>query len=136
VYSPYYEAVIMALYAEGIGIPRKHIFTETEAEHSTENIYYSLKKANQLGFKKIALASDPFQTRLLRSYIRKKLKADIDLIPFVYDTLKAMEPSMITPVINHQQAFKEDFISIKNRESFWKRLRGTRGLNVDTTLYR
>jgi uncharacterized SAM-binding protein YcdF (DUF218 family) len=28
-----------------IGIPRENIFTETKAEHSTENIYYSYKKA-------------------------------------------------------------------------------------------
>jgi len=26
VYSPYYEGIIMALYAEAIGIPREHIF--------------------------------------------------------------------------------------------------------------
>ena len=41
VYTAYNEAQIMALYAAALGIPEKNIFTETHAEHSTENIYYS-----------------------------------------------------------------------------------------------
>src|SRR4030042_812990 len=53
VYSPYYEGEIMALYAEKIGIKRENIYTETLAEHSTENIYYSFKKARILGFERI-----------------------------------------------------------------------------------
>jgi uncharacterized SAM-binding protein YcdF (DUF218 family) len=136
VYSPYYEAEIMAMYAEAIGIPKKNIFTETKAEHSTENIYYSFKKAKQLGFEKIAVASDPFQTRMLRRYIRKKISPEVPLIPFVVDTLKTMEATMIDPVIDYQRAFNKDFISLKKRENFRMRWRGTRGLNVDTTLYK
>jgi uncharacterized SAM-binding protein YcdF (DUF218 family) len=131
VYSPYTEAVIMSLYAEAIGIPKENIFTETKAEHSTENVYYSYKKAQQLGFKKIAIASDPFQTKLLRRFTRNKVSADIKFIPFVVDTLKEMQPQMKDPAIDHQQAFVKDFKSIVKRESFWKRLRGTLGKNID-----
>ena len=61
VYTAYYEAEIMAMYAKAIGIPAKNIYTETKAEHSTENAYYGYKKAKQLGFEHIALASDPFR---------------------------------------------------------------------------
>ena len=136
VYSPYYEGIIMALYAEAIGIPKEHIFSETKAEHSTENIYYSYFKAKKLGFQRIALASDPFQTKMLRRFARKKLGNDIGLIPFVADTLKKMEPDMKNPAIDAQSAFNKDFIPITKREGFWKRLRGTRGLNIDTTAYR
>ncbi|HRP56590.1 YdcF family protein [Agriterribacter sp.] len=135
VYTAYYEAEIMAMYAKAIGIPAKNIYTETRAEHSTENVYYGYKKAQQLGFERIALASDPFQTRLLRRYVRKKVSADIAFIPMVTDTLKAIEPAMIDPDINAQAAFKPGFISIKERESFWKRLRGTLRGNIDTTAY-
>ena len=135
VYTPYYEAQIMSLYAQAIGIPKEHIFTETAAEHSTENIYYSYKKAKLLGFKKIALASDPFQTKLLKRFTRKRVDANVRLIPFITDTLKLIEPHMTDPVIDHQQAFKKDFISITKRENFWKRLNGTRGGNLDTSLY-
>jgi uncharacterized SAM-binding protein YcdF (DUF218 family) len=136
VYSPYYEGIIMALYAQALGIPKENIFTETKAEHSTENIYYSYKKAKLLGFKTIALASDPFQAKSLRKFAHKKLSPDIDVIPFVADTLKAMEPSMTDPAIDFQQAFCKDFESIKKREGPLKRLRGTYGKNIDTSAYR
>jgi hypothetical protein len=136
VYSPYYEAEIMALYAQALGIPQKSIFTETRAEHSTENIYYSYRKAKLLGFKKIALASDPFQTKLLRRYTRKRVSREVKLIPIVIDTLRMMEPQMTDPVIDYRQAFNKNFVSILKRENFWKRLRGTRGRNVDTTAYK
>ena len=42
---------------------------------------------------------------------------------------------MLDPAIDYQQAFKNDFISITKRENFWKRLHGTRGGNLDTSLY-
>ena len=135
VYTPYYESRIMALYAEAIGIPKEHIYIETKAEHSTENVYYSYRKAKMLGFKKIALASDPFQTKLLKRFTRKRVSDAVRLLPFVIDTLRTMEPSMTDPEINYQQAFKSEFISLVKRENFWRRLRGTRGGNVDTTAY-
>ncbi len=135
VYTAYYEAEIMAMYAKAIGIPAKNIYTETKAEHSTENAYYGYKKAQQLGFEHIALASDPFQTKLLRRYVRKKVDAEMALIPMVIDTMKVIELEMIDPDINYQAAFKPNFISIKKRESFWKRLRGTLRGNIDTTAY-
>ena len=136
VYSPYYEAKVMAMYAEAIGIPREHIYTEIKAEHSTENIYYSYKYARKLGFTRIALASDPFQTRTLRGFTRKRVSSDIGLIPFVVDTMKVIEPSMIDPVIDYTKAFNPDFISIKKRDNIFKRLRGTIRGNIDTSAYR
>jgi uncharacterized SAM-binding protein YcdF (DUF218 family) len=136
VYTPYCEAEIMALYARELGIPESHIYTETKAEHSTENIYYSYRKAKSLGFEKIALASDPFQTKLLKRFTRIRVSREVSLIPFVIDTLKKLEPEMTDPSINYQRAFKNDFVSIMERENFWKRLKGTRGRNLDTSAYR
>ena len=135
VYSPYYEGKIMALYAEALGIPSTNIYTDTLAEHSTENVYYSYKLARKLGFTRIALASDPFQTKLLGKFARKKFSPPIALIPFVIDTLKIMEPGMTDPVIDATQAFKPAFISLKDRESFGKRWRGTRGKNINAGAY-
>lgn len=135
VYSPYYEAEIMAMYAEAIGIPGEGIYTETMAEHSTENIYYSYQKAKMLGFNSIALASDPFQTKMLRRFIRKKIDSPVALIPIVFDTLKAMEPQMTDPEIDFESAYKENFVSLEERESFRERFRGTIGLSIDTTIY-
>lgn len=136
VYSPYCEAEIMALYAVAIGIPKQHVYVETKAEHSTENIYYSYQKAKLLGFQKIALASDPFQSKLLRRFTRKRVSPDVSLIPFVVDSLKLMQPDMQNPVIEYQLAYKPNFVSIVKRESFWKRFKGTRGGNLDKNAYR
>ncbi|HTF28663.1 MAG TPA: YdcF family protein [Flavitalea sp.] len=131
VYSPYYESKIMAQYASALGIPAAHIFSETRAEHSTENVYYSWRLAKTLGFKTIALATDQFQSKQLRRFIVKKVDPSIDLIPFVADTLRMMEPRMVTPTIDSDQSIMKGFISLKKREGFRKRWRGTRGLNID-----
>lgn len=136
VYTPYYEGEIMALYAAAIGIPTDHIFTELKAEHSTENIYYGYMKAGKLGFKRIALASDPFQSKMLARFIRKKINSDVGIIPMVIDTLEKMNPVMHDPEINYIQAFDKDFVSLEKRESIWRRWRGTRGLNIDSTAYK
>jgi len=135
VYSPYYEGKIMALYAQALGLPKEHVFAEIKAQHSTENIYYGYKLARKQGFSSIALASDPFQTKMLRRYTRLKVDSAIVVIPFVMDTLKMMEPGMIDPPIDYQQAYKPGFISLKKREGFWKRWRGTRGKNADVNAY-
>ena len=130
VYTPYYEAIVMKLYAIAIGIPAEHLYTETRAEHSTENIYYSYAKANKLGFTKIALASDPFQTKQLRRFTHKRLSPDIGMIPMVPDIMEMLEPAMTDPVIDIRAAYSKDFISIRKREGIFKRLRGTMGRNI------
>lgn len=130
VYSPYYEGMIMALYAEALGVPKNNIFYEIRAEHSTENAYYSYHLAKKLGFTKIAVASDPFQTKSLKKFSHKKLSRDIGMIPMVVDTMKVLQPFMIDPEIDFKKAFNENFISLKKREGFFKRLRGTMGYNI------
>lgn len=135
VYTPYYEAEIMAIYGAAIGIPKENIFTEIKAEHSTENIFYSFKKAKKLGFERIGLASDPFQTKMLAKFARKKVDAAIGLIPMVIDTLKMLEPQMRDPVIDPTPALVNTFVPLPKREGFWKRFRGTMGKNVDARAY-
>lgn len=135
VYSPYYEGKIMALYAEALGIPKENIYTELKAEHSTENLYYSYKKSKQLGFKTMALASDPFQTKMMRIYAHLRLSKHIGIIPFVVDTLRRIEPQMTNPPIDYKQAFKENFVALPERESKWKRFKGTLGWNIDKKAY-
>ena len=135
VHTPYYEALVMALYAEALGIHKYHIYTETMAEHSTENIYYSYKKSKKLGFTSIALASDPYQSKQLRSFAHRRLSRSVGIIPFVIDTLKEMQPSMKTPVIDYSLAFKKDFVPLEKRERRWKRFKGTLGWNRDRKAY-
>ena len=65
VYTPYVEAKIMAEYLVAMGVPRKHVFVETRAEHSTENLWYGFKLAKKIGFKSVALASDPISIKVV-----------------------------------------------------------------------
>jgi uncharacterized SAM-binding protein YcdF (DUF218 family) len=133
VYSPYREGEIMALYGEKLGIPKKNIFTEIRAEHSTENVYYSCKKAKKLGFSTIALASDPFQTKMLRRFTQKYIGPEVAFIPIVYDTLKREEALIQDPAIDYSKAYVNNFKSLTKRKNFLERFRGTRGLDIDTT---
>lgn len=127
VYSPYIEAQIMALYAEAIGIPPEHIHTESTAEHSTENLYYSYHLGKKLGYRKMALATDPFQSKLLKKF-SKKMHLDVPMIPMVFDSLEVI--SKTDPAIADKKAFRPEFVSILEREGFWERLRGTRGKKI------
>ncbi len=136
VYTPYVEGRIMALYAVALGIPEENVFSETMAEHSTENVYYSYKKARKLGFKRIALATDQFQAKMLKRFTEKIVSQQVVIIPIVIDTLEALQPSMVDPEIAYQKAFVKDFKALPERENFRERFRGTRGLDIDTTLYR
>ncbi len=134
VYTPYYEGKVMSLYAIKIGIPKEHVYYETQAEHSVENIFYSYRKARSLGFNTIAIASDPFQTKTLRRFAQKRLDPNINVIPFVTDTLRMLEPTMSNPVVDFSEAYKKDFVSLKKREGFFKRLKGTFGKNIKDSL--
>lgn len=129
VYSPYYEAKIMGLYAQQLGIPARHIFYDTAAEHSTENVFYSYELARKQGFKSIGLATDPGQSSLLKWFTtRRRFGTKIYHIPFVVDSLEAY--NHLDPAIDPSSAYKEGFRSIMLRESFWKRLKGTMGKNI------
>lgn len=128
VYSPYCEAKIMGLYAQQLGIPTEHIFYDTLAEHSTENVYYSYELARKLGFKSIALATDPFQSSMLSAFTRKHFGTPITHIPFVMDSLCTY--NHLEPVIEPRSAKIDAFVAITKRESLWKRLAGTMGKNI------
>ncbi|MFT3901925.1 MAG: YdcF family protein [Niabella sp.] len=125
VYTPYYEAKIMGLYARELGVPGEHIFYETKAEHSTENIFYAYQIARQQGFKSIALVTDPFQSSMLKRFTKKHFKTTIVHLPFLVDTLKRY--NHLEPVINPASTYMENFKSIEEREGRWRRLRGTLG---------
>lgn len=125
VYSPYYEARIMGLYAEELGIPSANIFFETQAEHSTENIYYSYEMARKLGFKTIALVTDPFQSLMMNGFTRRRFATSIWHVPFIVDTLRKL--NVVELEINPSSAYEAKFRSIVERESKLKRFRGTLG---------
>lgn len=128
VYNPYIESRIMAAYAEKLGVEPEHIFTEERAEHSTENVFYSYYMAKDLGFDKVALATDPFQTKMVRSFAKQK-KLELAFLPTIIDTLK-QQVDTLDLQIDPSSAFVENFIPLPEREGFWKRFAGTMGKNL------
>jgi hypothetical protein len=118
----------MALYAEALGTPKEKIFTEEKAEHSTENIYNSYWMAKKMGFTKIAVASDPFQSSMLMGFTKRRFKLPIAHIPFVIDTMTRIHN--VTPSINAEWAKVENFKPITETQSKRYRFRGTRGKNI------
>lgn len=127
VYTKYSEAKIMAEYGKALGVPASNIYLDTLAEHSSENIYYSYLVAKRNGLKKIAFATDPFQAKSLKGMLTK-LELPIDLLPLIVDSIsKANYPE---PSINQEIAIEDNFVSIKDRESFFYRLKGTFGRQI------
>ncbi|MEP4094264.1 YdcF family protein [Reichenbachiella sp.] len=130
VYSPYVEAEVMKRYAVELGIPEEKIILEPNAEHSTENVFYSYHLAKKLGFENIALATDPFQSKLMKKFIRKKLKKKVKLIPIDFDLIHE-QMTLPDPQIDTADLHVQNFVSITDRESWWKRFMGTLGNNID-----
>ncbi len=127
VHTPYVEAKVMRLLALQIGIKDEHIFTETKAEHTTENLYYSCMMAEQLGFKSIGFATEPAQASFMKPF-KRKFHLNLDFIPVLTDSLYPMK-IQLNP-IDESVAFVPNFIALKQREGTLKSLRGTRGHRV------
>ena len=127
VHSPYIESKVMKQLAMQLGIEDEHIFTETKAEHTTENLYYSCVLAEQLGFKSIGFATEPAQASFMKPF-KRKFKLNVDFIPVLADSLYPL-PIRLKP-IDESSAFVPNFVPLKNREGVIKSLRGTRGHRV------
>jgi len=129
--TPYYEGKCMKILADSLGVPADHTFSEIRAEHSTENVWYGMKMAKKMGFKRMALAADPFQVKMLRSFLKKRCE-NMDYIPIVYDSVihnKNKWRSQL-PKVDFASAFEPKFIKLSDRESFWTRFSGTRGKHI------
>jgi uncharacterized SAM-binding protein YcdF (DUF218 family) len=127
VYSPYIESKVFAAYAEALGIPSINIFTEERAEHSTENVYYSYLIAKHQGFKKIALATDPFQTNSLRPFIRK-FDLPVISLPVIYDSISTLNDP--EPEVNLKDAKVANFMPLQERHGMFNRIAGTLGKHI------
>jgi uncharacterized SAM-binding protein YcdF (DUF218 family) len=128
VYSPWMEGPSMALFAEKLGIDTAHIIVDTIAEHSTENLFYGYQIAKKMGYKTIAIATDPFQCAMLHKYAKKNFKETIYFIPIIYDSIRRqmnIELQMDTAL-----TYKHNFIPIEERLNYKDRFKGTAGKNI------
>ncbi len=128
VYNPYIEGQIMRIYADSLKIPSDHTFSETKAEHSTENIYYSLLMAKKMGFKKIAVATDQYQAILINRFIRQNCP-EVKVITIEYSKINLLFAPW--PDIDPSTAYVDTFVSLVDRESRVKRFKGTLGNNIN-----
>ena len=114
VHSPYIEGMIMKMMADSMGIPTRHTFIEDEALHSDENVKYGVALAHKLGFKNIAIATDPIQALVVKKYTEEN-HGKVCILPF---SIKSMPVYYKTPVpsINSNNALVENFIPLKERE--------------------
>ncbi len=126
VHSPYVESQIFALYLEEMGVNPEHLITETQAEHSLENVFYSLKLAKQKGFEKVAVATDLFQSGMIQ-FLGRKHKLEVDYLPANIGFVISKKWKSFTGTIDYCQAYMENFIALNERESKKERLHGTRG---------
>lgn len=111
--TPYTEGLAMKIIADSLGIPSNHTFVETRAEHSTQNVDYGLLLADSLGFKKVAIATDPFQAVYVRHYLKQK-GMDIPVLPFEPEGMITLNQPL--PPVNCQSAYVHNFIPLRERE--------------------
>ena len=129
VYSPYYESKVMAIAGEGMGIPKEHIYIENRAEHSVENVYFSYLIAKNKGWENIALATDPYQTKVLHHFIEKH-KLPVKSLPVPFNVAKSLPHPSNNHDFSAAALTDSNFVALPDKEGIFKRLSGTIGKNI------
>jgi hypothetical protein len=129
VHSPYVEAEIFAMYLMGKGIPADKIILERKAEHSMENVFYSMEIAEKYGFEKVAVATDMWQSGMIQflGMLEKHDLSKVDFVPARFSIVNRYWKSFEFEV-DHQLAFKEEFVPLVARKDKQTRRKGTHGL--------
>lgn len=133
VYTPYFESKIMKEYAIALGVDSNHIFTENNARHGVENLYYSYILAKELGFKNIALATDPAQN-LQVGYFGRPLAEHVELIPALMDELSKYSNNDIT--IPYEHAIAPDFKNIEEEPIISRLIKSSGGYGLKKRMNR
>ncbi len=111
IHNAYNEARVMRIISDSLGIPASHTFIEEKAPHSYHNIVYGRRMAKVLGFKKIAVATDPYQYSYLSFMIG--FAPGVRILTFSPDSMKRYIAPL--PAIDASSAFNKDFVpSLQN----------------------
>lgn len=129
VHSPYVEAEIFALYLMAKGIPAEALILERNAEHSMENVFYSMEIAEKYGFEEVAVATDMWQSGMIQMIgkIKGHDLSEVDFLPAKFRIVNKYWKSFKVD-IDHELAFREVFIPLKERKDKQTRRMGTHGL--------
>jgi uncharacterized SAM-binding protein YcdF (DUF218 family) len=112
VHTSYTEAKVMSIIADTMGIPADHIFLEEKAPHSFQNVTYSAKMARKLGFKKIAVATDPFQFAYMTLFLPA---GRVGILTFSPDSLQNKKYFQPLPKFETKDAYIKDFVPVEQR---------------------
>jgi hypothetical protein len=126
--TPYKESVIMRLYAISLGVPEEDVYTEEEAQHTTENVWYGYHKSRDLGYSRIALATDSFQTRCIYGFSKRKTPG-LGFLPVLTDTLRTLTDTL--PALDFDQYKIENFKPLNKSQNKIQQLYGTFGWYID-----
>lgn len=128
VHTPYVEAEVYALYLIELGIDPDHIIIENRAEHSLENVFYSMEIAKEHGFQKVAVVSDKAQTFMIK-YLAKKFDHEItaDFIPAKWRFIITHYWNKFDLDIEHEKAYRPGFVHISMKKTETQRKLGTSG---------
>ncbi len=126
VHSPYVEAKIFALYLEEMGVDPDHLIIERQAEHSLENVFYSLEMAKERGFEKVAVATDLFQSGMIQ-ILGRKHNLQVDYLPANIGFVVSKRWKSFNGQIDYCLAYVDEFTPLNERETKKERLEGTRG---------
>lgn len=128
VQTPYVESKVYALYLIELGIDPRHIIIEQRAEHSLENVFYSMEIAKAKGFERVAVVSDKAHSIMMR-YLSNKFDHDIsaDFIPARWRFVIRKYWHKFDLNIDHQKAFEPQFVHISERKTEAQRKLGTSG---------
>jgi vancomycin permeability regulator SanA len=126
VHSPYIESRIFSLYLQEMGVNAEDIITEEQAEHSLENVFYSLELASENGLEKVAVATDLFQSGMIQ-FLGRKHNLEIEYIPAKMGFIIGKKWKSFKGSIDPSSAFVENFVPLKERETREERMNGTRG---------
>ena len=107
IHNAYNEARVMRIIADSLGIPAEHTFMEERAPHSYHNLVYGRKMAKSLGFKKIAVATDPYQYSYMSFLVG--FAPGVRILTFSPDSMKRYITAL--PSIDASSAFNKDFVS-------------------------
>lgn len=128
VHTPYVEAKVYALYLIELGIDPDDIIIEDRAEHSLENVFYSMEIAKAQGFNKVAVVSDKAQTFMLK-YLANKFDHEIsaDFIPAKWRFVIRKYWNKFDLDIDHEKAYQPGFVHISMKKTETQRKMGTSG---------
>lgn len=128
VHTPYVEAKVYALYLIELGIDPDDIIIEDRAEHSLENVFYSMEIAKEHGFNKVAVVSDKAHSFMLK-YLAKKFDHEIsaDFLPARWRFVITNYWNKFDLNIDERKAYQPGFVHISMRKTDTQRGLGTSG---------